>query len=134
MMTPLIDVVFLLLIFFLVAASEFRIPEQMLPSYLAFEGAGSQQIEIPPELKDLEKVIVKVDYRGGRPSWEINNETYNQLADVADVLRGVAKLDKSLPVIIDAADAVPMGDVIDLYDLSRGVGFDKIQFAASVDQ
>jgi biopolymer transport protein ExbD len=47
------------------------------------------------------------------------------------VLGEVAQIDASLPVILDVDGQVPLGDMIDVYDLSRLVGFDRIQFAAA---
>ena len=38
-----------------------------------------------------------------------------------------------LPVILDVDGEVPLEDVIDVYDLCRRIGLDRIQFAASVD-
>ena len=38
-----------------------------------------------------------------------------------------------LPVILDVDGAVPLEDVIDVYDLLRRIGLQRIQFAASAD-
>jgi hypothetical protein len=35
--------------------------------------------------------------------------------------------------VLDPASDVPLGDVIDVFDLSRVVGFQKVQFAASAE-
>ncbi|MCH2572798.1 MAG: biopolymer transporter ExbD, partial [Planctomycetes bacterium] len=52
-MTPMIDAVFLLLIFFLLT-STFQINEQLLPSRLPPNGALNANIDLPEELKDLD--------------------------------------------------------------------------------
>lgn len=132
-MTPLIDVVFLLLIFFVCTAS-FQIVEQNLPSSLRLAtGAGTEQIEVDPRLQDLEDVIIKIFWVDGAPSWEINGERRASLAEVRQVLEAIASIDTSVPVILDVDNAVPLGHVIDVYDLSRAAGFQSIQFAADID-
>ena len=131
-MTPMIDVVFLLLIFFICTAS-FQASEQNLPGSLRIaEGAGTRDIEIPPELEDLQQVIVKIFWQDNRPRWEINRERLETLEQVRQILAAVATIDAELPVVLDIAGEVPLGHVIQIYDLGRGLGFAKIQFAAAV--
>lgn len=131
-MTPMIDVVFLLLIFFICTAS-FQITEQDLPSNLRIEsGAGTSTVEVDPDLEDLPPVIVSISWNGGRPAWEMNGHRYTSLGAVRQVLAAAAQVDHGLPVILDVEGDVPLGYVIDLYDASRFAGFEKIQFAASV--
>ncbi len=132
-MTPMIDVVFLLLVFFLCTAS-FQIHEQVLPSSLQIAGGTADRPEdVPQQLVDLEHVIVKIFWQEGRPSWEVNRTPKASLAEVADVLAAAAAVQVDIPVIVDPAAAVPVGYVIEVYDLSRALGFAKIQFAASPD-
>ena len=131
MMTPMIDVVFLLLIFFLCTAS-FQIAEQLLPSSLLLSEAGASDVEIPPEQLDLERVVVKILWLDGQPQWIVNDEKRATLAEVRKVLAAVAQIDPGLPVVIDPAEEVELGAVIDAYDTSRLAGFTKIQFAASL--
>ena len=133
-MTPMIDVVFLLLIFFLCTAS-FQIREQILPSNLRIaRGTGDREVEVPDQLVDLEQVVVKIYWDDGQPRWEVNRLPKASLAEVADVLAAAAAVQIDVPVIVDPAGGVPMGHVIDVYDLSRSLGFAKIQFAASLDK
>ncbi|MFP6692187.1 MAG: biopolymer transporter ExbD, partial [Pirellulales bacterium] len=57
-MTPMIDVVFLLLIFFVCTAS-FQIAEQFLPNSVFLESLkGQGQQAVQPESEDLPKKIV----------------------------------------------------------------------------
>jgi biopolymer transport protein ExbD len=133
-MTPMIDVVFLLLIFFLCTAS-FQIREQILPSSLRIaRGTGDRQAELPDQLVDLEQVVVKIYWDDARPRWEVNRLPKASLAEVADVLAAAAAVRIDVPVIVDPAAGVPLGHVIEVYDLSRSLGFAKIQFAASLDK
>jgi biopolymer transport protein ExbD len=132
-LTPMIDVVFLLLIFFLCTAG-FQIREQVLPSSLRIaRGTGERRVEVPEQLVDIEQVIVKIYWENGQPRWEVNRQPKASLAAVADVLAAAAAVLRDVPVIVDPAGNVPLAHVIDVYDLSRSLGFAKIQFAASLD-
>jgi biopolymer transport protein ExbD len=131
-MTPMIDVVFNLLIFFVWTAG-FHIAEHILPSSVS-EIAGNGQLspdEPPPPEADFEDVIVRVLWTDGRVSWRVGEETLNDLASVEAKLARIFQANAEAPVIIDPDSATPLGAVIDVYDLSRRVGFDEVQFAAA---
>jgi biopolymer transport protein ExbD len=129
-MTPMIDVIFLLLIFFVRTAS-FRAPERVLPTRMSLPGVIDSNVQLDPEVIDLEEIVVKVLWREGSARWQINERDYDRLADVAAVLRAAKELKSDLPVILDVEPAVPMENVIDVYDLCRRVGLERVQFAAS---
>ena len=133
-MTPMIDVIFLLLIFFVCTAS-FRSPEQVLPTRLSLPGAIESDVQVDPQQLDLEEIVVELLWRNidgrWRAQWQINNREYTQLAEVRGVLAAVRQLKDDLPVILDVEPDVPMEDVIDVYDLCREVGLERVQFAAS---
>ena len=130
-MTPMIDVVFLLLIFFVCTAS-FQMVEDLLPTSLAATGGTSAPApaEVEPE---LERVLIQATRTGGQTRWIVNERSCDSLSDVQRVLQAVVRIDRSLPVILDVQPQVPLGDMIDLYDLCRLVGFERIQFAASAN-
>jgi biopolymer transport protein ExbD len=126
-MTPMIDVVFQLMIFFICTAS-FQLSEELLPTSLAITGGTNlaAPVEIEP---DLERIIARATHAHGRTQWNVNDRPCPSLAEVEQVLRAAAGIDRTLPVILDVAGEVPLGDMIELYDLSRIVGFEKVQFA-----
>jgi biopolymer transport protein ExbD len=127
-MTPMIDVVFLLMIFFIGTAS-FQLAEELLPTSLAV--ASGSSTPAPVELEpDLERIVVRATRSGGATIWIVNERPCDTLAEVQQVLRAAAEIDLSLPVILDVAGDVPLGDMIDVYDLCRLEKFEKIQFAA----
>ncbi len=132
-MTPMIDVIFLLLIFFVCTAS-FQPPEEILPTQLSLPGTVDSDVPLDPEVADLEEIVVKILWREGRARWRINDVDYGQLAQVHAVLTGVKQVKADLPVILDVEAAVPMEHVIDVYDLCRGVGLERVQFAASLQE
>jgi biopolymer transport protein ExbD len=128
-MTPMIDVVFQLMIFFICTAS-FQLSEELLPTSLAVTSgtSGAAPIETQP---DLERIVVRGTYTDAKTHWVVNERPCDTPAEVGQVLRNVAEIDRELPVILDVAGEVPLGDMIDVYDFSRLAGFEKIQFAAA---
>ena len=129
-MTPMIDVVFQLLIFF-VCTTNFQVMEELLPSNLLGPGSVAAA-NIPPELEDLEEVVIKLSAEQGLPRWRVNQRTYTNGNELRSMLAALAQLSSDLPVILDISPDVAMGNVIDLYDVCRLAGFEKIQFAAGV--
>ena len=128
----MIDVVFLLLIFFICTAS-FQIVEQNLPSQIQIEDtAGTTAVPQDAEQQDLEPVILKIGWQQGAPNWEISGESCSSWDELRRRLAAVAAIDPSVPVILDVAPEVPLGNVIEAYDLGRATGFSQIQFAANV--
>jgi len=127
-MTPMIDVVFQLLIFFICTAS-FQMAENLLPTILAStSGASAAALQdIEPSLEQIVVRGVRVD---GRTEWIVNERRCTSTSAVGEVLRAIAEIDATLPVILDVAPEVPIGEMIDVYDASRIVGLHKIQFAA----
>ena len=130
-MTPMIDVVFQLIIFFVWTAG-FQMVEHVLPSNLT-ETAGSAAATTnePPLPPDFDPVVVRIVWLGNRSGWMVSGNAIRDFAQVRERLTSLAAIKRDLPVIIDPEGDVPLGDVIDLYDLARLVGFEKIQFAAS---
>jgi biopolymer transport protein ExbD len=127
-MTPMIDVVFQLMIFFICTAS-FQAAEELLPSHLSITGGTTKvsPIEMEP---DLERIIVRATYADGHAKWVVNERPCATMPEVRQVLHAVAEIDRALPVVLDVSGDVPLGDMIDVYDLCRLEKFEKIQFAA----
>ena len=127
-MTPMIDVVFQLMIFFICTAS-FQAAEELLPSHLSISDGTSVRppVEIEPE---LERIVVRATHDNGRANWIVNERPCATISEVQQVLQAVAAIDRTLPVVLDVEGKVPLGDMIDVYDLCRLEKFEKIQFAA----
>jgi len=131
-MTPLIDVVFQLLVFFLVTAS-FHAAEHLLPSSVSVpqaRGAGSPT-ETPLPEEDFDRVVIRILWNDGRPAWQVNGQVLDGLPQVRELLAAVARVKSDAPVVLHPDPAVPLGHVIDVYDVTRLAGFPRIQFAAS---
>ncbi|TWT37881.1 Biopolymer transport protein ExbD/TolR [Posidoniimonas corsicana] len=130
-MTPMIDVVFLLLIFFVCTAS-FQPVEALLPGDLLISGAGS--IDAPPEEQpQLERVVIHAKLVGDAVAWRVNEADCPTDQRLRDLLAQLAGIDSSLPVVIDPDRRVQLGRVIDGFDAARSAGFTDVKFAASVD-
>lgn len=134
-MTPMIDVVFLLLVFFVWTAS-FQIIEQVMPTSVSqISGSDTSNIIEPtPEddLRDITLVVRVFSHSAQGARWTVNDIPYARLADVKHELSNKsAQFKQDVPLIIHPEKDVPLGDVIDLYDLAREQNYGKVQFAAS---
>ena len=131
-MTPMIDVVFLLLVFFVWTAS-FHAVEYLLPSSLSQQLGNAAVIDsqAPPPEAEFEDVIVRILWQDDHVVWQVNGQDVLSLDEVKQRLQLVAGIKTDAPVILHPDEEVPVGDVIDVYDISRVAGFDKIQFAIS---
>ncbi|MCA9240587.1 MAG: biopolymer transporter ExbD [Planctomycetales bacterium] len=130
-MTPMIDVVFLLLIFFVCTAS-FQPVETLLPGDLLISGAGlSAPVEPTPK---LERIVLRANQRpDGAAQWSVNETPCEDLAALSTLLQSLAAIDGSLPVVIDPNRSVPLGEVVHGFDAARRAGFSDVRFAASVE-
>jgi len=124
-MTALIDVVFLLLVFFLKAASVQTV-EGVLPTYLPQQGQAAPELD--PDKQDLEIVHIRMLRADAGVEIQLNEESYT-LADVRGPLAQLQKLGDP-PVFVDADADVKVGHVITIYDICKGVGLTRIAFAA----
>ncbi|MGC1272282.1 MAG: biopolymer transporter ExbD [Planctomycetaceae bacterium] len=127
-MTPMIDCVFLLLIFF-VCASVGATSEAVLPTELA---AGGVAAELPQRQPDqLERLWLKLLPQDGRTVAELNGTIHPDLDALSTVLAGLKQVGAAgeMPVVLDVAADVPLGDAIRVYDECLAAGFARIDFA-----
>jgi biopolymer transport protein ExbD len=132
-LTPMIDCVFLLMIYF-IFSSNFKIAEFSLPGQLsAASGSGAPSTDTPPPPEaDFEDVVVRILWQGSAPTWTVNDSPVPSLVALKQSLAQVARIKRDAPVILHPDPDVPLGSVIEVYDISRLVGFEKVQFAASL--
>ncbi|MGY8769022.1 MAG: ExbD/TolR family protein [Pirellulales bacterium] len=131
-MTPMIDVVFLLLVFFIWTAS-FQIVEYSLPSSLAPLVGTGQATEPQLEMEDFDQVVVRIVQDGDQQIWMINETARSNLTEVQETLALLIRIRSDAPLVIDPDEGVSVGDVIDVYDLARQLNFQEIQFAVAED-
>jgi biopolymer transport protein ExbD len=130
-MTPMIDVVFQLLIFFICTAS-FQLSEELLPTSLAIAGGPTAAATIENEA-DLKRIVVRGESIDGQTKWTVDDRSTPSLVEVEQMLRAAATTDRALPVVLDVGGDVPLGDMIDVYDLCRLADFERIEFAVRSD-
>ncbi|MFH1302139.1 MAG: biopolymer transporter ExbD [Planctomycetota bacterium] len=130
-MTPMIDVVFLLLIFF-ISASANQIREFLLPTELA---TGSiESTETVPQEKPLGEVWLKLKRQNNQTIVELNEREYARFDQLKQTLIALAELAPEIPVILDIEEDVPLGDMIRTYDIGLAAGFNSIHFATDVNK
>lgn len=127
-MTPMIDVIFQLLIFFL-CTSNFIQPERLLSTNLSLPGAVQSPDALPPELIDLDEAVIEL-HTDGSLYWLIAGVRYDSLESVGATLKALSEMKSDLPVLLDIDPEIPLGNVIEVYDLCRLCGLSKVQFAA----
>ena len=132
-MTPMIDVVFLLLVFFLWTSS-FDLPEFDLPSSLAEPPAGLSDVDDrqpPPEAFDeLVITVGRVGPAGQGLKLTLNGTPVDNVDQLRAQLSEIVQLGAQPPVIVDPDQGTDVGAAIEIYDLARGVGLDRVLFAA----
>ncbi len=120
-LTPLIDVVFLLLIFFMVSTT--------------FEKQAKLKIELPEAtIKSQPTVqqdlVISISQKG--VFFVNNNELVNaQRQNLSHALINVVKDDRSMPVIIRADANVAHKHVVMAMDVLGNLGFEKVSMATT---
>ena len=130
-MTPMIDVVFLLLIFF-ISASANQIREFLLPTELATGSIESTETE--PQEKPLGEVWLKLKRLDDQTIVELNDREYAQFDQLKQTLTELAALAPEIPVILDINEDVPLGEMIRTYDTCLAAGFQSINFATDASK
>ncbi|HUG94411.1 MAG TPA: biopolymer transporter ExbD [Planctomycetaceae bacterium] len=137
-MAPLIDVVFLLLIFF-VCASIGQIRDALLPTELAGGGVAAAE-PLEPERPFGEVWLflsrtgdgrTRVQVNEGGQTYDVNSGEYQQFRQVIVLLSQQAA---DIPVNLDIAPDVPLGDMIRVYDACYAAEFRAVNFAIDPEQ
>lgn len=113
-LTSMIDVVFLLLIFFLVTAN-FAQKEEKLPSALQTEGGGVRSSDLQPQ-------IVQISMRGESVVFTMGTVVTTNRASLEALLK---ELPKEPGVAIKAAPDAPISAVATALQAARNAGFSK---------
>lgn len=130
MMTPMIDVVFLLLVFFLATASFDRL-EQILPSGTVDSpekpSAGGSASPSEPQQTEVDEIVIRLEL-AANSSYDIflNDQKLTTLDDLMNRLAALIKMRQDVPVIIDPDHQLPIERVIGIYDQVRSVGFTSL--------
>jgi biopolymer transport protein ExbD len=132
-MTPMIDVVFLLLVFF-VWNTNLKPLEYLLPGAVSQpkseNSASGNTIAVPKPEDDFDEVVVRIIWEGA-PQWRMNETPLKTLREVKAALANIARANIAAPITLHPDPEVPLGDMIDTYDVVRGLGFRKLRFATN---
>jgi biopolymer transport protein ExbD len=125
MMTPMIDVVFLLLVFFLTTSSFQRL-EKLLPSSVSAESmsqAGGNSEQKPSEAaSDVSDCVIQISRVGTELQYRFNDTPLPTLAALVQRMQAVIRVRPDVPIVVDPADAVTAGEALQIYDLAKGSG------------
>ena len=115
-MTAMIDVVFLLLVFF-VWTSSFQQEELLLPSSLAAaEGVGDTALELDAVRWNWRRSSCRIGWSDGRPKWMVNERPVGAFAEVQAILTEVANIGVDVPLIVEPLGDVPLAAAVRVYD------------------
>ena len=130
-MTPMIDVIFLLLVFFL-ATSSFQVVEQLLPSGVSETKEAQGNSEQPPQEVSqdaIDQVIVKLEKQGETTVARLNEVVLPDMVMLKGRLQGISLAGADVPVVIDPEEDVVAADVIKAYDWAREAGLARVYLA-----
>lgn len=125
-MTPMIDVVFLLLIFFM-CVSKWKLAEGNLAAELPSDGAAAKTTAPP----DLEKVVIKLQKAGEEVYIKMNDRlcpSFDVLCENLKTLRQMV----DVPVIIDVDRDVQFRYAISALNASVKADLTNVSFAAPI--
>lgn len=130
-MTPMIDVVFLLLVFF-VWTSSFELPEFDLPSAIAETPAGGTEVsdEEPPPSEAFDEIVIGLSRQNASLIVELNGQAVPDIAALRPRLVEILALGVQPPVIVDPSPQIMMKTAVQAYDVARAAGADRVLFAA----
>lgn len=129
-MTPMIDVVFLLLIFFVVASIG-QTPDALLPAAMA-PGVTETDIELPPPDPDL-LPVTDIQIRLSQSDSQLLQIELNDRqvtgAELRERLNLLSDQDPRSRIILDVRDEVLVQQFITVYEFCQTLAFESISFA-----
>jgi biopolymer transport protein ExbD len=131
--TPMVDVVFQLLVFF-VLASGGRMAEQSLSTVLSAGNVPAAETAAASKRSADHWIHLARNAAKRRTVLELNGRKYGDFSELRGALRELAGAAGESRVILDVAGNVPLGDVILVYDSCRAAKFHSINFAASPEE
>lgn len=119
-LTSMIDVVFLLLVFFLVTAN-FAQKESKLPAALQTEGGGVRSSDLQPQ-------IIQISVMNGQSIYTIGQVECSDRASLESVLQ---QLPRDAGVAIKAEPDVPVQAIATALQAARNSGFSRRSYVPS---
>ena len=131
-LTSMIDVIFLLLIFF-VFTSNFKPPEKKLETRLNGDAFVAQTPKTQTE-RDLDKILVVIGRtRDGGTVYQANGTLCQNVGELENIFLQLADVARETPVSLAPEPNVTLEATLDAYDCARRAGLARINFVASRD-
>lgn len=144
-MTSMIDVVFLLLVFFM-CATKFRLPEGSLQTHLPRDQGGRSVRQTPETERGRVHVLRRADGgvlvaldeahnvapdRGARDEYELARglPPGPDVAYVQDYVQKRQAIKPGLSLVVDFSDDVPWKYVVDIVNVSKALKIEDVAFA-----
>jgi biopolymer transport protein ExbD len=128
-MTPLIDVVFLLLVFF-VWTSSFELPEFDLPSAIAQPPGGATELPLSQSTPQaFDEIVIRLSMQEARVIIDVGGQQLPDVNALKTRISEVLALGVQPPVIVDPSDQITMDVTIEVYDAVRAAGADRVLLA-----
>ena len=127
----MIDIVFLLLVFFVCVASD-QVIEMTLPAELAAGSVDAKQVEAQESWTTEIRLRLFILPGQEKASIEMNGRVFNDYAQFQNTLSALADVSRDSPVILDISDEVELRDVVTIYDAFRASEFESIHFAMRI--
>lgn len=129
-MTPMIDVVFLLLVFFICASAGASV-DQLVPIPLQGNSvrAEPQQPKAQPEFWNRPIVRIRLEPGHNGVAFLLNDQVAENLTALKRQLAALAAADAESQVILDIHDDVHVQDFTSIYETCQTLKFSNISFA-----
>lgn len=130
-MTSMIDVVFLLLVFFLWTSS-FDEPEFDLASALSLPPVGNASTASDTTPMLFDEIVVRIlQPANGSPEIQLNSSPIGTLSLLKVRLQAIAAVGAQPAVIVHPDATIAMETAIAVYDVARSAGFDRVLFTVT---
>lgn len=127
-MTPMIDVVFLLLVFF-ICASIGGTADSLLPAELKGNSEPAVDVPAPRDEPIWEHPVIQIRMENDADSVRCYlNDQVVEMDTLTRRLRQLANADAESRIILDIDDSVEVQQFISLYDLCQRLDFSNIAF------
>jgi biopolymer transport protein ExbD len=136
-MTSMIDVVFLLLVFF-ICASVGSVADRLLPASLqgnsqtvSETAADDSEWQLPPILIRLQPGTASAAGAVVEPEVLLDRAPLSGLQELTERLTALAAADRTAPVVLSIHDDIEVQHFVRVYDLCQRLKLEKISFAVS---
>ena len=138
-MTPLVDIVMVILIFLMLASSGFVGAEHFLVSNLPVSQSGAGNAQLPPGFIPDEPIDIRVDSptpdafvaTAGRIRTSDTKALTQQLKSMRVALNQAGKDDEHIQVKIGPGKSVKYRFLVEVYEAALNAGYKKVAFATS---